>query len=173
MNIRSEDQERLEKFISEAVEGRRLVGSIIATCLGISLVNNTTSLMMYLGLGMFSAAGLNALVVLVFVGNAISKMQYQDKQFKMTNAALVSILQSLSIAIASWMSFHEFREVDAASKAGKELFFQELQEHYPAQYKPASDNFWTVGAFVVLAVLAIGTVLCQKPSSSRSEIVKR
>lgn len=173
MNIRPEDQARLEKFISEAVESRQIAGNLIATCLGIALVNNTTSIMMYLGLGMFSAAGLNALVVLVFVGNAVTKMQYQDRQFKMTNEAFASGLQSLGIAIASWMSFHEFREVNRASKTGKELFFQELQEYYPAQYKPASDNLWTVGAFVLLAVLVIGTVLCQKPSSSRSEIVKR
>lgn len=173
MNIRPEDQDRLEKFISEVVESRKLADNLIATCLGIVLVNNTTSLMMYLGLGIFYAAGLNALIVLVFVGNAVTKMQYQDKQFRITNAAFVSGLQSLSIAIASWMSFHEFREVTKSSNTGKELFFQELQEHYPAQYKPVSSNLWTVGAFVILAALVIGTLLCQKPNSSRSEIIKR
>lgn len=165
MAIHSQDHERLEKFMRESVQSREIVGGIIGTFLGVALVKNTTSLMMYMGLGLITATTLNAFVIAVFVGNAISKMAYQDRQFKITNASVVSALQSLMIAIASWMSFDEFRQNNSISEAGKQLFFQELQSHYPNQYKASPENSWTVGAIIVLAVV-LGTLVCQSPRSS-------
>lgn len=171
MAIHPQDHDRLEKFMGEAIHSRELVGDVIATFLGVALVKNTTSLMMYMGLGLFTAVTLNAFIVVVFVGNAVSKMKYQDRQFKITNAAVVSLLQSLVIAIASWMSFDEFRQIDAISKSGKELFFQELQDYYPSQYKTPPEKSWTVGGILIL-IVAIGVILCQSPKSAESKTSK-
>jgi hypothetical protein len=171
MAIHPQDHDRLEKFMEEAIQSRELVGDIIATFLGVALVKNTTSLMMYMGLGLFTAVTLNAFVVVVFIGNAISKMKYQDRQFKTTNAFVVSALQSLVIAIASWMSFDEFRQINTISKSGKELFFQELQDYYPNQYKTPSEDSWTVGGILILLVI-MGVLLCHSPKSPQSKTDK-
>ena len=151
-----EDSERLEQSIRDVFSNKQLLNKALATFLGVFAANAGVSLLTSLGIGAMASGTLGSIVLGLFFADTLTKIHY-DGKIHIGKDFIVASASTVSVGVALWIAFDEYRAVSNASRVGKTRFYQEVKT-YEVKPTPKSEIPWLwigVGAFVLLVLAAI------------------